>query len=360
MEYINNLIKDESIFKYIVISVSFILIFLALTFTSNQIFKKARVRSLRTDNKLSYFILKLFRIPTIWLIFAILLNIFSNALSINPEVYIALQKAGQILLIASIGWLSIQGIRAIFKYLESKLDITQSDNLAARKKLTQLNMIEKVLIVTIVVIFVAIALMTFDAIRGLGVSLLASAGVVGIVIGLAAQRSVGQILSGVQIALTQPIRIDDIVVIDGELGNIEEVNITYSVVKLWDERRLVVPNDNLLNNPFQNWTRTNSNILGTVMLYVSYDLPLAPLRKKLEEIVSNNSKWDGRVQNIQVTDSKEWYKELRVLVSSSSSSVNWDLRVEIREQLIDFINEHYPGSFAKISSINNTKDNSMV
>ena len=256
------------------------------------------------------------------------------------------------LLILSIGWLVIQGIRAVFRYFQNKLDITQADNLTARRRLTKLNMIEKVLIVTAVVVFTGIALMTFEAVKGLGVSLLASAGVMGIVVGLAAQRSVGQILSGVQIAITQPIRLDDVVVIEGEWGRIEEINITYSVVKIWDERRLIVPNDYFLNNPVQNWTRTSSGILGTVFLYVSYDLPVEPLREALANIVKDNSNWDGRVQNIQVTDSKQWYKEIRVLVSSSNSSANWDLRVEVREKLIDFISKNYPSSFAKINSVN--------
>ncbi len=209
-------------------------------------------------------------------------------------------------------------------------------------------MIERIAVIVVAFIFVSIALMTFESVRQLGVSLLASAGVAGIILGFAAQRSFGQVFSGIQIAFTQPIRLDDVVVIEGEWGRIEEINITYAVVKIWDERRLIVPIDYFLNNPIQNWTRNSSNILGTAMLYVSYDLPVEPLRQELARLVSDNSNWDGRVQNIQVIDSKEWYKVLRVLVSSSNSSSNWDLRVEVREKLIDFINTYYPGSFAKI------------
>jgi pyruvate/2-oxoacid:ferredoxin oxidoreductase alpha subunit len=186
--------------------------------------------------------------------------------------------------------------------------------------------------------------------KGEKVGVVASAGVAGIIIGFAAQRSFGQVFSGIQIAFTQPIRIDDVVVIEGEWGRIEEINITYAVVKIWDQRRLIVPIDYFLNNPIQNWTRTESEILGTALLYVSYDLPVDPLRKELARLVKDNPNWDGRVQNIQVTDSKQWYKELRVLVSSSDSSKNWDLRVYIREKLIDFINDNYPGSFAKVNS----------
>jgi small-conductance mechanosensitive channel len=211
-------------------------------------------------------------------------------------------------------------------------------------------MLERIIIIVIAFIFVAIALMTIESIRELGISLLASAGVAGIIIGFAAQKSFGQVFSGIQIAFTQPIRIDDVVVIEGEWGRIEEINITYAVVKIWDQRRLIVPIEYFLNNPIQNWTRTESEILGTAMLYVSYDLPLEPLREELARLVKDHPDWDGRVQNIQVTESKEWYKELRVLVSSSESGKNWDLRVFIREKLIDFINTNYPGSFAKINS----------
>lgn len=209
-------------------------------------------------------------------------------------------------------------------------------------------MIERIAVITVAFIFISIALMTIESVRQLGVSLLASAGVTGIIIGFAAQRSFGQVFSGIQIAFTQPIRLDDVVVIEGEWGRIEEINITYAVVKIWDERRLIVPIDYFLNNPIQNWTRTSSAILGTAMLYVSYELPVEPLRQELTRLVKDNPNWDGRVQNIQVTESKEWYKVLRVLVSSSNSSKNWDLRVEVREKLIDFINQNHPGSFAKI------------
>lgn len=348
MDWITDITHENNSLRYLIICLIFVALFFLLAAISNFIFKKLSARATKSKSLIDDFIVRLFRVPAIWLIFVILLNIFSSLLDENTRIYDVMQKIGQILLILSIGWLVIQAIRALFRYFQNKLDVTQSDNLVARKRLTQLSMIEKVLIVTMVVVFISIALMTFEAVRGLGVSLLASAGVVGIVVGLAAQRSVGQILSGVQIAITQPIRLDDVVVIEGEWGRIEEINITYAVVKIWDERRLIVPIDYFLNNPVQNWTRTSSNILGTVYLYVSYDLPLQPLRDKLAEVVSANENWDKRVQNIQVTDSKQWYKEIRVLVSSSDSSRNWDLRVAVREQLIDFINENHPGSFAKI------------
>jgi small-conductance mechanosensitive channel len=293
---------------------------------------------------------RLFRVPGIWIIFAILLNIFSTLLQEDARTFEVLQKISRILLILTLGWIIVQIIRGTFHYWQNKLDINNPNNLEARKRLTQMSMIERITIILTAFIFFSIALMTIDSVRQLGVSLLASAGVAGIIIGFAAQRSFGQIFSGIQIAFTQPVRLDDVVVIEGEWGRIEEINITYAVVKIWDERRLIIPIDYFLNNPIQNWTRTTSDILGTVFLYVSYDLPLEPLREELARIVEDDPNWDGRVHNIQVTESKQWYKEIRVLVSSNNSSSNWDLRVAVREKLIDFINRYYPGSFAKINS----------
>ena len=330
----------------------FIVIFLILMTIYLRIIKKIKTRLTRKTRYKDLFMVNLFRIPGIWVIFLILLNIFSSVVKLDEHSNFILRKISQILLILSIGWLIIQIVRALLHNWQLKLDISTADNLEARKKLTQMKMIERITIIFISVIFVSIALMSIDVVRQLGVSLLASAGVAGIILGFAAQRSVGQIFSGIQIAFTQPIRLDDVVIVEGELGRVEEVNITYVVLKLWDERRMIVPTDYFLNNPVQNWTRTTSDILGTVYLYVSYDLPLKPLREELERIVKEDPNWDGRVQNLQVTDSKQWYKELRVLVSSTNSSRNWDLRVAIREQLIDFININHPGSFAKINSVN--------
>ena len=130
----------------------------------------------------------------------------------------------------------------------------------------------------------------------------------------------------------------------------EEITLTYVVVRIWDQRRLILPSGYFLEQPFQNWTRSEASIMGTIFLYVSYELPVKPLREHLSLILKGNPDWDGRVQNIQVTASKEWHKEIRVLLSSSDASKNWDLRVNIREQLIDFINREYPGSFSKIET----------
>ncbi len=351
MDFIDQFFSGSSV-RYFFIALIFIALFIVLVSIFNFIIRKWRKKARESKSMIDDFIVRLFRVPGIWIIFAVLLHLFSSFLKEDETTFATFEKTSRIMLILTIGWLLIQVVRGLFHYWQKRFDITNPNNLEARKRLTQMSMIERIVIITIAFIFVAIALMTIESVRQLGVSLLASAGVAGIIIGFAAQRSFGQVFSGIQIAFTQPIRLDDVVVIEGEWGRIEEINITYAVVKIWDERRLIVPIDYFLNTPIQNWTRSNSDILGTVFLYVSYDLPLDPLREELARIVKDDPHWDGRVQNIQVTDSKEWYKEIRVLVSSVDSSKNWELRVAVREKLIDYINEHYPGSFAKITGNN--------
>ena len=356
MDFLNNLFEKNNNWRLVFISLVFLVFTSLLLLIFNKVVKRFQKRASRTESAIDNFLIKLLKVPAIWIIFSTAIHIFSSYLSADAEFFNILTKISQILLIAPIGWLLVQGVRAVSKYSQNKLDISTADNREARSKLTQIRMFEAVIIAIIIIVFFAIALMTFETVRNLGKGILASAGVLGIIVGLAAQRSAGQILSGLQIAITQPIKIDDVVVIEGEWGRIEEINITYVLVKLWDERRLVVPIDYFLQTPIQNWTSTTSHIIGTVYLYVSYELPLDPIRKKLESYVKTNNKWDGRVQNVQVTDSKEWYKEIRILVSSADSSINWDLRVEVREEIIDFINKNYPGSFAKIDMMGNTDE----
>jgi len=233
-------------------------------------------------------------------------------------------------------------------YLQSKLDITVTDNLNARKRLTQLNVFMRIANSIIIIVAISIALLTFEAARTIGVSLLTSAGVLGIIVGFAAQKSIGMILAGIQIAITQPITIDDVVIVEGEWGRIEEITLTYVVVKIWDERRMILPVNWFLEKPFQNWTRSNAAITGTIFIYVDYSFPVESIRSALPEMLKDNPDWDGRTVNVQVTNATERFKEVRILLSSIDSSKNWDLRTNIREKLIDFINVNYPDSFAKI------------
>ncbi len=184
--------------------------------------------------------------------------------------------------------------------------------------------------------------MTFDAVRQYGVTLFASAGVAGIVAGLAARPLLSNFLAGVQIAMAQPIRIDDSVIVENEWGNIEEITFSYVVVRLWDWRRMIVPLSYFIEKPFQNWTRTGGELIGTVFLYVDHTAPVDAIRKKLTEIASQSKLWNGQVVNLQVSDCKETTIELRALISANNASAAWDLRCEVREKLIEFLQREHP------------------
>ena len=189
--------------------------------------------------------------------------------------------------------------------------------------------------------------MSFDSIKSVGVSVLTSAGLAGIIVGFSAQKALGTLLAGIQIAFTQPIRLDDVVIVEGEWGTIEEITLTYVVIKIWDKRRLVVPTTYFIEKPFQNWTRNNSDILGTVFIYTDYNVPFDKLRDELTRLLNSTNLWDGKANVLQVTDAKENYVEIRALMSASSSPKAWDLRVFVREKLITYIQTNYPESFPK-------------
>jgi small-conductance mechanosensitive channel len=230
-----------------------------------------------------------------------------------------------------------------------KLDA--EDNLLARKHVTQTRIMERVADLLIVVVAISACMMTFDAVRQYGVSLLASAGVAGIVVGLALQPVLKNLFAGIQLAITQPIRIDDALLVEGEWGRVEEITSTYVVVQLWDWRRMILPLSYFIENPFQNWTRESSALIGTVMIYLDYSVPVAAIRKKVEEIAQGSKLWDRHVVNIAVTDFREAVMEIRILVSASNSGRTFDLRCEVREKLIDFIQREYPASLPRMRAV---------
>jgi small-conductance mechanosensitive channel len=207
---------------------------------------------------------------------------------------------------------------------------------------------ERVAATAIVALTLSAALMTFPAVRQYGVSLLASAGVAGIVLGLALQPVLKNLLAGIQLAITQPIRIDDALIVEGEWGNVEEITSTYVVVKLWDWRRMVLPLSYFIEKPFQNWTREGSSLIGSVMIYLDYTVPVAAIRQKVEEIAAASPLWDKQVAGVQVTDFRETVMEVRILVSASNAGRAFDLRCEVREKLIDFIQRDYPGALPRV------------
>ncbi len=248
--------------------------------------------------------------------------------------------------ICLLGWtaITVLHIAADLYLMRVRLDV--EDNLLARKHVTQVRVLVRVLDVVMVLVTVGCALMAFDAVRQFGVTLFASAGVTGIIAGLAARPVLSNFLAGVQLAVAQPIRIDAVIV-ENESGNIEEITFSYVVVKLWDLRRLVVPLSYFIEKPFQNWTRTGGELIGSVFLYVDHTAPVDAIRKKLTEIVAQSKLWNGKVVSLQVSDCKETTIKLRALVSANNASATWDLRCEVREKLIDFLQREYPSALPR-------------
>lgn len=249
--------------------------------------------------------------------------------------------------LVTITWLLVAVVESLEHIVQHRYRMDVDDNLLQRKVQTQTRVLVRAVQVVIVIFGGAAILMTFPGVKQFGASLLASAGVAGLVVGLAARPVVANLIAGVQIAITQPIRIDDVVIIDGEWGRIEEITATYVVVKIWDERRLVVPLSQFIENSFQNWTRTSAELLGTVYLYVDYHVPLDEIRAELERFVKDRKDWDKRVVQIVVTDATEKTMQIRALVSSRNSGDLWNLRCAVREHLIDWIQRNHPGSLPR-------------
>jgi small-conductance mechanosensitive channel len=253
-----------------------------------------------------------------------------------------------ILLIAAVAWIIIGFVRAGEDVLLRRHDLASQDNLKARKMYTQMMVFGRLASIAIGILAFSLILMNFEEFRRIGTGLLASVGVAGIIIGLAAQRTVGTLLAGIQLAIAQPIRLDDVLVVEGEWGRVEEITFTYVVVRIWDSRRLVLPTTYFLEKPFQNWTRVSSDLLGTVYLFLDYGIPLEELRQKLHEFLEASPHWDGRAWALQVTDCSDKAMEVRALMSAKDSGSAWELRCEIREKLLEYLRTTYPDSLPRI------------
>jgi small-conductance mechanosensitive channel len=223
-----------------------------------------------------------------------------------------------------------------------------ADNLQARRIQTQTRVIARVLMGAIILLGLSAMLLSFDPVKQIGRTLLASAGIVGLVAGIAAKPVFGNLIAGLQIALTQPIRLDDVVIVEGEWGRIEEIGSAYVVVRIWDERRMVVPLSWFIENPFQNWTRRSADLLGTAFLWLDYRTPVAAVRSELERICRNEPLWDGRVCVTQVTETSERTIQVRLLVSARNSGDAFDLRCIVRERMIDFLMREHPYALPRL------------
>ncbi len=300
------------------------------------------------DRTISLINTKRLRAPLLCLFPALCVVLVLPTLALPIRLAIVLRHGISLCTILAVTFLCIRIVAICIDGFLARYDVGVKDNLKARAVHTQFRVIERILVFGIIVITFSSILMTFDKVKQIGMSLLASAGVVGVILGFAAQRSIATVFAGIQIALTQPIRGDDVVIVEGEWGRIEEITLTYVVVKIWDLRRLVLPVTYFIEKPFQNWTRTSADILGTVFIYSDYRIDVEPLRKELKRILDGHPLWDGKVSSIQVTGATENSVEIRALMSSEDASKNWDLRCNVREKLISFIREQAPDSLPRM------------
>lgn len=281
---------------------------------------------------------------------AIIMFCLSIAAGIAPLTRVETGMVRHFLLICFIflvGWVARTAIHIWSTLYLRRFKLDAEDNLLARKHTTQLSILKRVATLLVLVVTFAAALMTFDGVRQYGVSLLASAGAAGIVVGFALQPLLRNLVAGIQLAITQPIRIDDAVIVENEWGNVEEISSTYVVVRLWDWRRMVLPLTYFIETPFQNWTRESSSLLGTVIIHVDYSAPVAAMRRKLEEIAAASALWDRRVAGLQVLELRQDTMEIRMLVSATSAGRAFDLRCEVREKLIAWLQAEYPGALPR-------------
>jgi small-conductance mechanosensitive channel len=301
----------------------------------------------RAEGSTLTFAWKKFRRPVLVVILLFDFILLKELFTMADQTSVAVGHIIKIAIIFCVTWLVIKAIQLTRVLILQQYDIKEEDNLKARKVYTQFRVLERILIFLVVLIALAVSLMTFEGIKRVGISLFASAGVAGIILGFAAQKLLGSILAGFQIALTQPIRLDDVVIVENEWGWIEEINLTYVVVRIWDKRRLIVPTTYFIEKPFQNWTRVSADILGTVFIYADYDLPVDKLREAFMKILKQSKMWDGNVGVMQVTGTTDRAMEIRALMSAPNSPAAWDLRVYVREKLIEYLQEHFPESLPR-------------
>ena len=286
--------------------------------------------------------------PLQWIIILVVVRLLQKLTVFQTQVPDLITHIMSLLLIGLVSWLLIRSVYVLEGYILRRFDVDVKDNLRARKIHTQFRVLKRIVIAVVAILAFGSCLMTFDKVHQLGTTILASAGIIGIVVGMAAQKTITTFIAGLQIAITQPIRVDDVVIVENEWGRIEEITLTYVVVRIWDLRRLVVPITYFIEKPFQNWTRVTADILGTVFIYVDYTVPIESIRTELQRILKESQFWDGKVCVLQVTNTSERTVELRALMSAADASTAWSLRCLVREKLIDFVQKNYPDALPKL------------
>ena len=284
------------------------------------------------------------RRPTRWALVMLALVV---VVAIFPALETVWERVGSFVMPLFIGWMAIAILHALVEVLILKNDDSMADNRAARRKRTRLSIFNRIATFIIVFVTVGLMLLAIPGVRDIGVTLVASAGLAGLAVGAAAQPALKSLIAGVQMALTEPVIVGDAIIIGGEWGWVEEIRTTYVVVKVWDERRLVVPTSKFLDEIFQNWTKTTSQLMGTIMLYVDPTTKLDPIRQKFYEFAESNERWDGRVKHMQVTELTRDAIEVRFLVTAKDSPTLFDLRCDIREALIQWLADEMPGAIVR-------------
>ena len=282
--------------------------------------------------------------PAMWAMVALGIVLTAREVPMLDDVW---AKIAGFVMPALVGWMAVAIMSAFVKSVELHLDLQAEDNLRARQRQTRLRILSRIATFVIVFVTVGLMLLSIPGVRDIGMTLMASAGLAALAVGAAAQPALKSLIAGVQMALTEPIRLGDAVIIGNEWGYIEDIRTTYVVVKVWDERRLVVPTSKFLEEIFQNWTKTTSQLLGTVYLYVDPATKLDPIRAKFLELVEANDRWDGRVKHMQVTDLARDAIEVRLLMTAKDSPTLYDLRCDIREALIQWLAAEMPEALVR-------------
>lgn len=288
-----------------------------------------------------------------WLVFLLLTTIFWSGLGPIGEdqpgslYFKPLLRFVQSLLYVFAGLFTFKLVNVGADFLRHIYNADDVHNLRERKILTQLQYIQRIAAIVIFIVVISLLLLQFESMRNLGTGILTSAGIGGIIIGIAAQKSIANLLAGFQIAFTQPLRLDDALIVQGEFGWVEDITLTYVSLRLWDQRRLIVPLQHFIDSTFQNWTRTNSELIGTVFLYLDYSFPVEKLREEVDRYLPTQELWDERTKAVQITDTSEKTMTVRVLVSANNAGNTFTLRCNTREHLIDWLQQNYPDSFPR-------------
>ncbi|SEJ01332.1 Small-conductance mechanosensitive channel [Sphingomonas sp. OV641] len=301
----------------------------------------------RTPDSVDDAVLALSARPMRWIVVAIALAVARRFLVLPEWADDLWQMIAGFVVPGLLGWLIVTVVQVYIRAIELRYDIAVEDNLRARRRRTRAAILGRIVIIGVSMVTIALMLLSIPSIRSVGITLMASAGLAGLAVGAAAQPALKNLIAGVQLAFTEPIRIDDVLIIEGEWGKVEEIRLTYVVVALWDERRLIVPVSRFLEMPFQNWTRNTSKLLGSAFFWLDPTADIPRLRARYEEVVRANPRWDGRAFVLQVTDTKPDAIEVRVLATAKDAPTAFDLRCDIREAMLAFIRDEMPEALPK-------------